>query len=446
MKVFVALWFLLISLVLTIFFPSSINIQYREEDLLSELKLSTSVNSQIMEEEAEMDTSVGRRYALVFYGELTSYMARVVEERGYAIAILDVASTPSPPKQLKDGGTTPLGYLDILGIPSSSYTWAKENYPEWILYTTNGEPAKYWYGENVMCNIAIKSFREYLINKTMTIVNNGYEGVFLDDVVIEPSMLGGPLYDCPVYDESEYGPWINHLVELFREIKNETDAVVVYNAGWDLPNEKLMKEADGVMLESHPGSWSGNVNSPSYYLRDWNTIYNISVAAQRYAKEGKIVIALNYGGDEKTEFYTYAAVRLFDFYYWYSTPDLASISEARVLKIDLGDPLTGHKKVRNVYFRVYSKGIVILNPSIESSDISLGVPQNVTKLTDIRSGKVYEKKDGNLTLEIGPQEGIVLLYGEIDVKGDSSLYFLAGSVITVAIFLALLFLKRKGVL
>jgi endo-alpha-1,4-polygalactosaminidase (GH114 family) len=392
--------------------------------------------------------NIGRRYALVFYGELSTYMANSILDKGYKveIAILEPSNTPSPPKIFKDSGIISLGYLDILGVPSSLLNWVKETHPEWLLYTGSGEPARYWYGQNLICNLAIDSFKEYLIDRAKSIAEKGYDGVFLDDVVINPSLLGGPLYDQPIYDEPKYGSWITHLVELFRRIRNETGMIVVYNAGWSLPNEQLMEAADGVMLESHPGSWSGNVNSPSYYLRDWNAIYNVSIVAQKYAERGKMIIALNYGGDERVEFYTYAAVRLFDFYYWYSTPALNSISDSKVLKLDLGEPLGEHQEVNGTYFRTYSNGIVVLNPTNKISRVSIKVPQHLSRLIDIKTMRICEAHNGDLTLEIGPQEGFVLLCEDAIKKENLNPLFLSGWIIimiTITTVIIVFFKKRR---
>lgn len=399
-------------------------------------------------EKSSSGDSVGERYALVFYGELSTYMATSILDRGYRIkiAILEPSSTSSPPKIFKDNKIISLGYLDILGVSSSLIGWIMENHPEWLLYTASGEPARYWYGQNLMCNLAINSFKEYLIDRVRSIVGKGYGGVFLDDVVVNPSELGGPLYDQPVYDESKHGPWIDHLVELFRRIKSETGAIVVYNAGWSPPNEQLMDVADGVMLESHPGSWSGSVNSPDYYLRDWTVIHNISIIAQRYAEKGKIVIALNYGGDERTELYTYAAVRLFDFYYWYSIPALNYISESKVLKLDLGEPLDEHHEANGIYFRIYSKGIVILNPTNKNLRASIRIPANLSRLIDIKTMNTYETRNGDLTLEVGLKEGCVLLREETVEKENLNpllLLCLLTIIAIVTVYSSMVLLRRR---
>ncbi|MBO3753954.1 MAG: hypothetical protein FGF53_03640 [Candidatus Brockarchaeota archaeon] len=398
-------------------------------------------------EKSSPASSIGGRYALVFYGQLSTYIATSILDRGYRVktAILEPSSTFSPPKIFKDNGITSLGYLDILGVPSSLLSWVKENHPEWLLYTSSGEPARYWYGQNLMCNLAVNSFKEYLIDRVRSIIEKGYDGVFLDDVVINPSGLGGPLYDQPIYEELKHGPWIDHLVELFRRIKSETGTIVVYNAGWSPPNEQLMNVADGVMLESHPGSWSGSVNSPNYYLRNWDTIYNISVIAQRYAEKGKIIIALNYGNDERTEFYTYAAVRLFDFYYWYSVPALNSISESKVLKLDLGEPLDEHHEANGIYFRIYSKGIVILNPTSKNSRVSIRVPHNLSRLIDIKTMGTYEVHNGNLTLEVVLKEGYVLLREDaMEGVNPYPMLLLCLTIIIVMVFSSIVFLRRRA--
>ncbi len=372
---------------------------------------------------------VGERYALVFYARLTEYAARALLDGGYRVkvAILEPSTTPSPPRVFKERGVVSLGYLNILGVPSSLLDWVRREHPEWLLYTPSGEPARYWYGQSVMCNLAVESFKEYLVSRARSIVERGYDGVFLDDVHVDPAGLGGPLYDRPVYDEARYGPWVDHLVDLFRRVKSETGAVIIYNAGWAPPDERLMEVADGVMLESHPGSWRGDYRSPTYYLRDWETIYSISLAAQRYAERGKIVVALSYGGDEGTALYTYAAARLFDFYYWYSVPALDTIPESKVLKLDLGEPLGGHREEGGAYFRVHSKGVVVLNPTGARKRLSIEVPGNLSKLADVKTGRVYEAREGRLEIEVGPVEGLVLALSPAEEGGPPPLPYIAAA-------------------
>jgi hypothetical protein len=159
-----------------------------------------------------------------------------------------------------------------------------------------------------------------------------------------------------------------------------------------------------------------------------------------------MIIALNYGGDERVEFYTYAAVRLFDFYYWYSTPALNSISDSKVLKLDLGEPLGEHQEVNGTYFGTYSNGIVVLNPTNKISRVSIKVPQHLSRLIDIKTMRICEAHNGDLTLEIGPQEGFVLLCEDAIKKENLNPLFLSGWIIimiTITTVIIVFFKKRR---
>jgi len=344
------------------------------------------------------NTPVGDRYAVVYYGKLTSDILKLIRDRGYDFWIS--SSAIKPPKDI-----VTIGYINTLGLPVRMLDWVKKNHSDWILYTKDGEPAKYWFKTAFMCNIAVESFQDYLMDRIKDMVSRGFSGVFLDDIHEDPKWIGGPLYDTPVYDESKYGKWIDAIVNFARRVKEGLGITVTYNAGWSKPIPKLMEVVDGVMLESHPGSWRGNLENPEYYYRKWDNIYEVSLAAQKYAKEDKIVVALSYGNTKEAELYTYAVTRLFDFYYWYATPDLSKIVDAKVLKIRLGEPLMEHVRINNIYYRIYEKGLVAVNPSSRPCSIEIEVPWNRLYDLDGRSYSINKR----IKLNLSPEEGLVLL-------------------------------------
>ncbi len=344
---------------------------------------------------------VGNRYAVVYYGYISSDLASVFIERNYSLII---ASSETPiPNTLKKSGIRIYAYLDILGLPIEQLSWVEKNYPKWILYKADGKLATYWYNANFICNIAERSFQDYLISRAKNILSKGFDGLFLDDVV--PNVNS---FDV-AYNESAYGNWSNALLVFFERLKNETGASIIYNAGWAPPMTKLMKIADGVMLESHPGSWNGSVNSPVYYYRTWNEIYSISLEAQKFAEEGKIIIALSYGDSLDAEEYTYAVTRLFDFYYWYSTPDLSKIPNAKVLNINLGAPLGAYNQKNGIYYRIYENGLVVVSSSY--GNVELDVPKSWKELFT-SDGQSIKVEDGKVTLNVKPNTGVVLLLNE----------------------------------
>ena len=354
---------------------------------------------------------VGKRYAVVYYGETDEYVARVVLERNYTIVVAEPYFTV--PNEWIERGIKVYVYLNILGLPIDMYDWVRENHPEWILHTKEGKPAKYWYGYSFMCNIAVESFQNYLISKAKEYLEKGFSGIFLDDIHLEISYIGGPQYDTPVYDESKYGKWIDAIIQFITRLKNETGASLIYNAGWDKPSPELMQYVDGVMLEAHPTTYvvtssEESITEPRYESRPWVDIYENSLEAQKYAKEGKTVIALSYGESPDIYEFSYATVRLFDFFYWISPPIIDRILDAKVLDLDLGNPLGEHEVNGSIYYRLYEKGLVAVNPWNEKDEIVIRVPDGWQKLSRI-DGSAYEVKDGKLEIALEPEEGMVLL-------------------------------------
>jgi len=364
------------------------------------------------------DIPVGRRYAVVYYGGSNDYITKLILERNYTIVIAQPFFVI--PKEWIRHGVKVYAYLNILGLPIEKLDWVKKNHPEWLLYTKDGEIAKYWFGKAFMCNIAVKSFQDYLINKAKEYLERGFTGVFLDDVHPEIKYLGGGLYDTPVYDETKYGRWIDALVHFMNRLKNETSASLIYNAGWDPPSPELMSVVDGVMLEGHPGTWKGNPwKNPQYYYRPWSDILRVSIVAQKYAKEGKIVVALSYGDNESIYEYTYAAVRLFDFYYWITTPIINRTLNAEVLNIDLGNPLGDYELEGGVYYRIYDRGLVAINPYSKEYTAEIKVPSNWLELARI-NGEVYKVNNGTLKVSLKAHEGIVLLLKKVGKSSQSA--------------------------
>ncbi len=342
---------------------------------------------------------IGDRYAVVYYGSLTHEVVKIIKDRGYALLI-------ASPSEKAPADVLTIGYLNTLGLPIRMLEKVRKEHPEWILYTAEGEPAKYWFKTAFMCNIAVKSFQDYLMNRVKEMISRGFDGVFLDDIHEDPRYLGGPLYDTPLYDEDKYGRWLDAIVDFVKRIKEELGVIVFYNAGWSAPIKELMETVDGVLLESHPGSWRGTLEKPEYYYRDWEEIYRVSLIAQEYAKRNKIVVALSYGGSKDAEIYTFAVTRLFDFYYWYATPDLAKIIDAKVLRISLGDPLMEHAKIDGIYYRLYEKGMVAVNPSSRHYSIKIEVPWK--ELYDL-DGRRYVISKGLLKVDLPPETGLILL-------------------------------------
>ncbi|RLF19142.1 MAG: hypothetical protein DRZ82_06700 [Thermoprotei archaeon] len=82
-----------------------------------------------------------------------------------------------------------------------------------------------------MCNIAIRSYQDYLINKAKEYLRKGFTGIFLDDVPLDITKKN-PLYDMPVYNETEYGKWIDALILFLKRLKNEHGVPILYNTGW----------------------------------------------------------------------------------------------------------------------------------------------------------------------------------------------------------------------
>ena len=66
---------------------------------------------------------VGKRYAVVYYGETDEYVARVVLERNYTIVVAEPYFTV--PNEWIERGIKVYVYLNILGLPIDMYDWGE---------------------------------------------------------------------------------------------------------------------------------------------------------------------------------------------------------------------------------------------------------------------------------------------------------------------------------
>jgi len=56
------------------------------------------------------------------------------------------------PREWRERGVRVYAYLNVLGLETSIYDWVRRHHLGWVLYTKEGEPAKYWYGSAFICN------------------------------------------------------------------------------------------------------------------------------------------------------------------------------------------------------------------------------------------------------------------------------------------------------
>jgi len=380
----------------------------------------------------------GDLYGVVFYGKVTPDIVNLIIDRKYDFVI----GFDSP--KLRSNGIKTFAYLDILGLPIEMLSYAQERHPEWLLRTKSGKILTYWYGKNFVCNIGEKGFIEYLVNKSKEIERNGYSGVFLDDVSFDlPNWLTSP--EDPInYNESIYGRWKDNVLKLMSNIKSNTSLEVIYNAGWTSPDPEAMKIVDGVMLESFPGSWEGDVNNPKYYYREWNEVYRIATIAMNFTHNKK-VIALSYGNNLDSAIFSFCVARVFGFYYWFSIPALNIIPNSPVLSLSLGSPISSYYNVSGTFYRLYENGIVLFNPSNARSKVRIS-NLKWEKLYDLKSGKVLVVENGEIELTVEPVSGIVLTTYKVEkpssfLSSFSTLISFIFASLMLLLFLALLLKK-----
>ena len=253
------------------------------------------------------------------------------------------------------------------------------------------------------------SFREYALKHTKFIMDQGADGLFIDnghpDVSCEGPKFGRHQHLYPGKDN--IFAYRKLLEDIRAEVKRHgKDKIIIVNPGE--PNMNWVGACDGQMLESYICTWASESR--------WHSESRLVEFAERWGKladEGNAVIALSYIGHTKNPprddaYYCYAWARLSGFIWadWFTAKDSAS----EIYKLDLGKPKGPMTRGDGYYMRAYEKGLVIVSSESRGATITLSAKthKHVYDVYDKALLKPGQSGDYLITLDKG--QGRVYLF------------------------------------
>lgn len=214
---------------------------------------------------------------------------------------------------------------------------------------------------------AVPEYQEAMIAWVRKIMELGADGVFVDNLGPRVPCFGPKfgkhkhLYDDPNH---AFAMLLKRVREVVKQYK--PDGAMLGNSAspLSLPRE-YWKYLDAEMLESYICTW---VSKDRWF--DWhNHWHDQGVKLQPFINAGKQIQALSYLGHtpygvREDAFYCYASARLAGFV-WNGGRPLSDPETAILYQIRLGPPLGPEQESNGVYYRLFERGLIVVNPDKE---------------------------------------------------------------------------------
>ena len=266
---------------------------------------------------------------------------------------------------------------------------------------------------------AVAGYQDAMINWVRRIMELGADGVFLDNLASRQTCFG-PKFGKHQHVSDDPNEAFAILLRRVREVvkRYKPDGAILGNSA-DPPSlpHIFWKHLDAEMLESYICTW---VSKDRWF--DWEQHWHQrGLKLQPFIKAGKQIQALSYLGHtsygvREDAFFCYASARLAGFV-WNGGRPLSDPETAILYQIRLGPPLGPEEQQTNVYYRLFERGLVALNPN-KQKPATLILPMSVPSIlydlfpTNAPKGASAHRVDLGSTrqLTIPPYAGRVYLY------------------------------------
>lgn len=222
----------------------------------------------------------------------------------------------------------------------------------------------------------------------------GADGVFIDNVGLRKPCFATKFKasnpEFPPYTHEHLFPdttqnyaWDRLLQNISALVKSYgEDKIVLLNSGIGTP---FQKNGDCCMWESfiYSWAWEGRRNT-------WADVKKRAQDNAWYLSTGRRITALSTINRSRKEakddaFWAFSAARLVDFIWWAS---LNGTGAEALYQAHMGKGLEPFKETNGLAFRVYEKGLIVLNDSEEDQNIELTLPADFQpkRLLDLYNG------------------------------------------------------------
>jgi hypothetical protein len=350
------------------------------------------------------------RNAEVYNGWYTAWNEKVVKEKMTGIPL--VVGCPPDRKIVEAAhrqGTRVITYITLYQMPLDQvYEDSKlGDHPDWIVINARGEQAKsvFWSSDNpgwyeTCANNA--GFRKAMLAYIRKILATGIDGLFIDNAHPPAQCYGEKLgkHKHIFPGEDHLRPWQDFIREVVRTVKAKNpENIVILNPGE--PGNDLRGLADGIMIESYICTWASKVR--------WHNWDRISQWAKDWGDGPDQIVTLSYIGHtsappREDAFYCYACARLSGFLWadWYSKFD----SYKDLFAVRLGEPTGKMQQQGPIYYRMFDRGIVAVNPGADPASLVLPV-KGCDYVTDQFNGIRLKLSESTLRVELPAASGRV---------------------------------------
>ncbi len=259
-----------------------------------------------------------------------------------------------------------------------------DEHPEFIEVDKDGNLKRtgFWESEDAKNMYATcpaePAYQDAMVAWVGRIMELGADGVFIDNLSIRKPCFGVQ-FGKHKHVNDDPNQAFALLLQRVREVvkKHKPDGALLGNSGVPLliPRE-YWKSLDAEMLESYMCTW---VSTQRWY--DWHERWHDQgVKLQPFIRAGKQIQALSYLGSthygrREDAFYCYATARLAGFVWSCGRP--ISDPEVTVLyQLRLGPPLGPEQEDHGVYYRLFERGLVVVNPD-KSKPAVLHLPKSL---------------------------------------------------------------------
>jgi len=254
-------------------------------------------------------------------------------------------------------------------------------HPEWIEIDEQGRKKRtgFWESEDaknmyITCP-NVRGYVEALEAWVRTLMDMGAGGIFIDNIAHRAPCYGDKfgVHEHMYPDQNQAFAKLLERIRAVVKSYGEDKAVLVNSANPQTLPAEFWPHIDCEMAESYICTW---VSKDRWF--DWHDHwFAMGEAIQPQLAAGKCVIALSYLGHtpygiKEDAYFCYASARLSGLI-WAAGGDILKDDPARKLyEIRLGKPQGPARQAGEVYYRLFERGMVALNPTAQPQTMTLG--------------------------------------------------------------------------
>ena len=290
-----------------------------------------------------------------------------------------------------------------------------KDHPEFIEIDAHGNLQRtgFWESEDAKnmyttCP-AVPGYQEAMVAWVRRIMELGADGLFVDNLSSRRQCFG-PKFGKHKHIADDPNQAFAMLLKRVRDVVKEykPDGALLGNSA-DPPSlpHAFWKSLDAEMLESYICTWASKER-----WFDWNGHWHQrGVALQPFIKAGKQIQALSYlghttNGVREDAFFCYASARLAGFV-WNGGRPLSDPDTAILYQIRLGPPQGPELQEKDVYFRLFERGLVAVNPN-KQQPCTFTLPASAPSVLYDLFPAGADKSATGRRLELGPSRELTI--------------------------------------